>query len=123
MGKEALPVARYAHSKGAVVMSYLDTTAKLQDRILDLVTGSEDKVLNVVKTVVDKAEPATSKLPRRSRPEQMPSAAQVIDNTFGFGDRFLASQKSFAHELVDVFAKPSKAPAGRTKKTTPTKVA
>ena len=83
-------------------MSYRDTTAKLQDRVLDLVTGNQDKVLDVVNTVVEKAEPVTSKLPRRSVPEQVPSASHVIDNTFGFGDRLLTSQKSFAHKLVDV---------------------
>jgi len=88
-------------------MSYLDTTATLQDRILDLVTGNQDKILSVVKSVAAKTEPVTSKLPRIPVPEQVPSAAHVIDNSMGFAERFLASQKSFAHKLVDTFAKPS----------------
>jgi len=99
-------------------MSYLDTTAKLQDRILDLVTSSQDKVVNAVKTVVDKAEPVTTKLPTLPVPAQLPSAGQVIDNAVAFADRFLASQKSFAHKLVDAFAKPSNAGAAPTKKST-----
>jgi hypothetical protein len=100
-------------------MSYLDTSAKLQDRILDVVTSSQDRLLNVVKTVVEKAEPVTSKLPRRSLPKQVPSASQVIDNTFGFGTRLLASQKTFAHKLVKELAKSSSSTAGGTKKAAP----
>ncbi len=104
-------------------MSYLDTTTKLQDRILDLVAGSQDKVLGVVQTVVDKSEPVTSKLPRLPLSEKMPPAGLVIDNTADFADRLLAGQKSFAHKLVAVYAKAPTAAAPRTKKSTAAKVA
>ena len=100
-------------------MAKPNTPAKLQDRILDLVTGNQDKVLDVVKTIVEKAEPVTGKLPRRPLPKQVPSASQVIDKTFGLGDRLLTSQKSFAHKLVDVLAKPSSPTASRAKKAAP----
>jgi hypothetical protein len=103
-------------------VSYLDTTTKLQDRILDLVAGSQDRVLGVVQTVVDKAEPVTSKLPRLPVPERIPAAGVLIDNSVDFAERYLASQKTFAHKLVDLFAKPSRVPA-QSKKPTAAKVA
>ncbi len=96
-------------------MSVLDSAVNVQDQVLDAIKASQDAVLSAVTTLVEKTAPIADKLPNLpSAPfaDQMPNSVDVLDKTFGFAEKLLASQKEFVTKLVEVYvpAKPTAKP-------------
>jgi hypothetical protein len=91
-------------------MSVLDSAVNVQDQVLDAMKAGQDAVLSAVTTLVEKTAPIVDKLPSAPFADQMPSSVDVLDKTFGFAEKLLASQKEFVTKLVEAYV-PAKAAA------------
>jgi hypothetical protein len=90
-------------------MSAFDSATSVQDQILATVKTAEDAVLSAAKTIVDSVEPLAGRIPSAPFSDKLPSATELVDNTFGFAQKVLANQKAFYTELAKVFTSNGKA--------------
>jgi hypothetical protein len=83
--------------------SLLDTATAVESNVLDCITMAEDVVLHTARTVAEAFEPLTKGQPELPRVDMLPTAAEVVDHTFGFVDRLVANLRDFTMKLVGVF--------------------
>ena len=78
---------------------------ELQDQVLDAVARLQEPVVNGVATLSTKVE---GRLPEITIPglgDTVPTADEVVDASFGFGQKLLDNQKQFAEAVLKA-AKP-----------------
>lgn len=92
-------------------MSVLDSAVNVQDQVLDAIKASQDAVLSAVTTLIEKTAPIAEKLPAAPFADQMPKSVDVLDKTFDFAEKLLASQKEFVTKLVEAYTPAAKATA------------
>jgi hypothetical protein len=99
-------------------MSVLETAANVQDQILEALSAAEDAVLSAVKTVAERVEPVTSRIPEAPFSDQVAAPEQVIDQAFGFASKLLANQQHFALELSKALYPSKTTTASKARKST-----
>jgi len=67
-------------------MSVSETTANVQDRVLEAVKTSQDALLSAIKAIADKTAPLIDQLPASP-----------------FAEKLLANQKAFTTQLLDAY--------------------
>jgi hypothetical protein len=90
----------------------------VQEQVLHAVRTGQDRVIDAVKTVVDKL-PSLPELPGSDR---LPAPGEVVDKAFGYAEQVIDTQREFAKKLVDAL-KSDGEPAAKPKATKATKAA
>jgi hypothetical protein len=93
-------------------MSVFET---VQEQLLEALTAGEDAVVSGVKSLVERTQPITAKLPDVPFADRLPDPADVADNAFSFAEKLLATQKAFAVKLAGAYgpATATRKPAAR----------
>lgn len=78
---------------------------EIQDQVLDLVARIQEPVVNGVATVATKVEGRLPEIKVPGLGETVPTAAEVVDASFTFGQKLLDNQKQFADAVLKA-AKP-----------------
>lgn len=77
---------------------------ELGDQVLDLVARIQEPVVNGLRTAAGKVE---GRLPEVEVPglgDKVPTAAELVDARFDFGQKLLDNQKQFAAAVLDATA-------------------
>jgi hypothetical protein len=93
-------------------MSVFET---VQEQLLEALIAGEDAVVSGVKSLVERTQPITAKLPDVPFADRLPDPADVADNAFSFAEKLLATQKAFAVKLAGAYgpATATRKPAAR----------
>lgn len=78
------------------------TAAELQERVLDGIRESQHAVLEATRAWSDATAKLTPALPAVPTPEGVPNPAEIVQSSFDFAEKLLASQREFAQELLAV---------------------
>lgn len=81
----------------------------LEDQVLETVRQSQEAVVKAVKTWADAGKnlvPDLPGLPALPFADQLPNAADLVENAFAFADKLLAAQRDFAAAVLEA-AKPA----------------
>jgi hypothetical protein len=81
---------------------------ELQDQVLDVVARLQEPVVNGVATLSTKVEGRLPEIKVPGLGETVPTADEVVDASFGFGQKLLDNQKQFAEAVLKA-AKPVRA--------------
>ena len=81
---------------------------ELQDQVLDVVARLQEPVVTGVATVADKVEGRLPEIKIPGLGDTVPTADEVVDASFGFGQKLLDNQKQFADAVLKA-AKPVRA--------------
>ena len=77
---------------------------EIQDQVLDFVARIQEPVVNGLRTAAVKVE---DRLPEVNVPglgDKVPTAEELVEAQFGFGQRLLDNQKQFAEAVLDATA-------------------
>jgi len=77
---------------------------EIQDQVLDFVARVQEPVVNGLRTAASKVE---DRLPEVTVPwlgDKLPTASELVDLRFAFGQRLLDNQKQFAGAVMDATA-------------------
>jgi hypothetical protein len=89
---------------------------EIQDQVLDLVARIQEPVVNGLRTAAGKVE---ERLPEVNVPglgETVPTASELVDTQFAFGQKLLDNQKQFADAVLDATSPVRKKFVGATAK-------
>jgi hypothetical protein len=78
---------------------------EIQDQVLDFVARIQEPVVNGVATVATKVEGRLPEIKVPGLGETVPTADEVVDASFAFGQKLLDNQKQFADAVLKA-AKP-----------------
>ena len=78
---------------------------ELQDQVLDVVARIQEPVVNGVSTLASTVEGRLPEIKIPGLGDTVPTADEVIDASFGFGQKLLDNQKQFADAVLKA-AKP-----------------
>ena len=78
---------------------------ELQDQVLDVVARLQEPVVNGVATLSTKVEARLPEIKIPGLGDTVPTADEVVDASFGFGQKLLDNQKQFADAVLKA-AKP-----------------
>lgn len=87
------------------------------DQVLETIQQTQDAVVKAVRTWAEASQSVMPELPSMPFGDQIPDPVALIENTFAFLDRLLATQKDFATAVLDA-AKPVLGGAGQAGTTT-----
>ena len=88
-----------------------DKTNAIEDQVLETVKQGQDAIVKAVRTWAEAAEnvlpdlPNLSDLPDLPMTDQLPTVSEILDTSFAFADKLIASQREFAEAVLDA-AKP-----------------
>jgi len=77
-----------------------DITKNAEDQVVDALTVVQDTVVGAVKTWAEIVAPLIPSPDTLPFGDQLPKPAEVVETTFGFAERVLATQKKFVEELA-----------------------
>ena len=86
-----------------------ELTQKGQAQFLEAVRESQQAIVDAVGAWSQTVQGLTSAVPPVPGAEQLPTAEQVIDNTFDLVEKLVAGQREFARNLVAAAAPATKA--------------
>ena len=81
--------------------TYTKTLAKAGDRVLGTVTDAQSTIVQAVATVSDAAASYLPDLPLPTIPAQVPTARELLEQSFSFAEKALKAQKTYALGLID----------------------
>jgi hypothetical protein len=73
----------------------------LEDQVLEAVRQSQEAVVKAVQTWAEAGKSLVPELPPLPFADQLPNAADMVENAFNFADRLLATQRQFAAAVLD----------------------
>lgn len=78
------------------------------DQIIESVRKSQQAVVDVVRAWAEAAAKATPPVPSViPSPQDAPDPRELVDSTFDFAAKLLATQREFAHNLITASTPPS----------------
>ncbi len=77
----------------------------LEDQVLETVKQGQEAVVKAVRTWADASKNLIPDLPPLPFADQLPNTSEIVENTFAFADKLLASQREFVAAILDA-AKP-----------------
>jgi hypothetical protein len=96
--------------------SVTELTQKGQEQFLEAVRESQQAVVDAVAAWSQTVQGFATTVPSVPGAEQLPSAEEIIDNTFDLVEKLVAGQREFARNLVAAAAPPAKATKSTTAK-------
>jgi len=84
------------------VATRTDFVTGLQDQFLENVRRGQQAVLDAIGVWAESVEKAVPDASARTAGGRLPSAEQVVDNTFDFAERLLEAQRQFAKSVLSV---------------------
>ena len=78
----------------------------MQEEILKGIRRSQEFVLDAIKTWAGAVQPVAPKLPLKQLPlmDKLPKPEVVVEETYDFAEKLLASQRKFAEEILKATA-------------------
>ena len=73
---------------------------EIQDQVLDFVSRVQEPVVNGLKSVATKAEERLPEVKIPGLGDTVPTASELVDAGFDFGQRLLDNQKQFADAVL-----------------------
>ena len=92
-----------------------DLTQKGQEQFLDAVRESQQAVVDAVSAWSQTVQGFASAVPPAPGADQIPTAEEIIDNTFDLVEKLVAGQREFARNLIAA-ASPTTKTAPKTAK-------
>jgi hypothetical protein len=77
----------------------------LEDQILDSVKQGQEAIVKAVRTWADASKNLIPDLPPLPFADQLPNVSELVENSFAFADKLIASQREFAAAILEA-AKP-----------------
>lgn len=97
----------------------------VEEQIFEAVRQGQDAIVKAVQTWADAGKNLIPDLPALPFADQLPNTVDLVESAFGFADRLLESQRSFATAVLaaakPVLAKEGAATNGAATKPTPAK--
>lgn len=87
-----------------------ETTTAIQDKVYAGIEASQKAVVDSVRTWAETVETVFSRLPELAFSTPVPPS-EVFENTFGFTERVLASQREFLTQVFQATLPARRAPA------------
>ena len=81
-----------------------NTLSDVQEQTLKVVRQSQQAVVDAVRTWAEAVETAIPELPALPYSDQLPTAREVVDTSFGFAEQILAAQHEFAQNILSAAA-------------------
>jgi hypothetical protein len=78
-----------------------DMFTGLEDQVLETVKQGQEAVVKAVRTWADASKNLIPDLPPLPFADQLPNTTDIIENTFAFADKLLASQREFVAAILD----------------------
>ena len=73
----------------------------LEDQVLETVKQGQEAVVKAVRTWADASKNLIPDLPPLPFADQLPNTSEIVENTFAFADKLLASQREFVAAILD----------------------
>ena len=73
----------------------------LEDQVLETVKQGQEAVVKAVRTWADASKNLIPDLPPLPFADQLPNTTEIVENTFAFADKLLASQHEFVAAILD----------------------
>jgi hypothetical protein len=73
----------------------------LEDQVLETVKQGQEAVVKAVRTWADATKSLIPDLPPLPFADQLPNTSEIVENTFAFADKLLASQREFVAAVLD----------------------
>ena len=77
---------------------------ELQDEVLNTVRKSQTVVIEAIQAWASKAQSITSELPNMPFTDKLPKPQELIAGSYDFAERLLASQRTFAEDVLKAIA-------------------
>jgi hypothetical protein len=87
------------------------TTAELQEQVLEGIRQSQQAIIEAARAWGDataKVSPSLPNVPTRPQVEGVPSPAELVESSFDFAEKLLASQREFTKQLIAALPNPPK---------------
>lgn len=104
----------------STTIDYAELAKQGQDQFLAAVKQSQQAILESVSAWSQTMQAYASAVPTATELDQVPSAEQVVDNTFDLVEKLVAGQREFARNLLAATA-PARKAATPPKKASPHK--
>jgi hypothetical protein len=78
-----------------------DMITGLEDQVLETVKQGQEAVVKAVRTWADASKNLIPDLPPLPFADQLPNTTEIVENTFAFADKLLASQREFVAAILD----------------------
>ena len=82
-----------------------DMFTGLEDQVLETVKQGQEAIVKAVRTWADASKNLIPDLPPLPFADQLPNVSEIVENSFAFADKLIASQREFASAIIDA-AKP-----------------
>ncbi len=79
-------------------------TRDMQEQVLSTLRKGQEVALDALRSWVETVQSVTPSLPAMSIPfaDRLPDPHEVVDSSYKFAEKILASQKKFATEVLEV---------------------
>jgi hypothetical protein len=84
-----------------------DSTAAIQDQLLESVKQSQKTILELVESWSKNVQSTTPSIPAAQVPAGVPQPAEVIANAYDFAEKLLHNQREFSQALVGAITPPA----------------
>lgn len=82
-----------------------DMFTGLEDQVLETVKQGQEAIVKAVRTWADASKNLIPDLPPLPFADQLPNVTELVENSFAFADKLIASQREFAAAVLEA-AKP-----------------
>ena len=82
-----------------------DMITGLEDQVLETVKQGQEAIVKAVRTWADASKNLIPDLPPLPFADQLPNVTELVESSFAFADKLIASQREFASAILDA-AKP-----------------
>jgi hypothetical protein len=73
----------------------------LEDQVLETVKQGQEAIVKAVRTWADASKNLIPDLPPLPFADQLPNVSELVENSFAFADKLIASQREFVAALLD----------------------
>ena len=78
-----------------------DMITSLEDQVLETVKQGQEAIVKAVRTWADASKNLIPDLPPLPFADQLPNVSGLVENSFAFADKLIASQREFVAALLD----------------------
>ena len=82
-----------------------DMFTGLEEQVLETVKQGQEAIIKAVRSWADASKNLIPDLPPLPFADQLPNVSSLVENSFAFADKLIASQREFAAAILDA-AKP-----------------
>jgi hypothetical protein len=82
-----------------------DMFTGLEEQVLETVKQGQEAIVKAVRTWADASKNLIPDLPPLPFADQLPNVSEIVESSFAFADKLIASQREFAAAILDA-AKP-----------------